>query len=223
MFDRERKKSFLIVAGIFTFLFLMIFLMTTGTNGFIIDETVSFWAQEQSSPLLMTFMAYASVLGSTEMILIVTFIIGLVFLIRRSWRYFFFFFTVSVGGVILNFLLKILIQRARPGEEVSYIETFNLTLNIQSYSFPSGHVMRATIFFSFLIYLTYQLAKRTVVKFGLFIIFIALLIGTALSRVILDAHFVTDVVGGLLISIGWFFLCLYFFHKPRQSGLTFSR
>lgn len=222
MFDR-RNKLFLIVAAIFSVLFLIIFLMTTGTNGFIIDETVAFWAQDHSSKWLMTFMAYASVLGSTEMILIVTVIIGLVFLFKRSWRYFFFFFTVSVGGVILNFLLKILIQRERPGEEVSYIETFNLSLNIQSYSFPSGHTMRATIFFLFLIYLVYQFAKKTTIKFGSYIVFSALLIGAALSRVMLEAHFVTDVVGGLLISIAWFFLCLYFFHKPRQSGLTFIR
>src|SRR5690625_1676326 len=165
MFKERRKKSFLIVAAIFTALFLIVFLMTTGTNSFIIDETVSFWAQDISSKWFMKFMAYASMIGSTEMILIVTVIIGLVLLIKRSWRYFLFFFTVSVGGVILNFLLKVLIQRERPGEEVNYIETFNLTLNIQSYSFPSGHTMRATIFFLFLIYLIYQFGKRTVVKF----------------------------------------------------------
>lgn len=217
----QRKRKFLIISAIFTFVFLVIFLLTTGTNGFIIDETVAFWAQDQSSSLLMTFMSYASVLGSSEMILIVTVIIGLVLLIKRSWRYLFFFFTVSVGGVILNFLLKILIQRERPGEEVNYIETFNFTLNIQSYSFPSGHAMRATIFFLFLIYLVYQFGKRTFIKFGLYIIFIALLIGAALSRVILEAHFATDVAGGLFISVAWFFLCLYFFHKSHRRGLSF--
>src|SRR5699024_6106326 len=144
---QSRNKSFLIVASIFLFLFLILLLMTSGTQGFLIDENVSFWASGLSSKLTITFMEYASVLGSSEMILIVTVIIGLVFLIRLKWRQFFFFFTVSVGGVILNFLLMILIQRERPGDEVSYIEAFNYTLEVQSYSFPSGHTMRATIFF----------------------------------------------------------------------------
>jgi len=220
---RTKNKSPLIVAAIFLFLFLIVYLITTGTNGFIIDETISFWAQDQSAPWLITFMKYASVLGSSEMILLITIIVGLYFLIKRNWRYFFFFFTVSVGGVILNFLLKVLIQRERPGEETSYIETFNFTLNIQSYSFPSGHVMRATIFFLFLIYLVYQFTRRAFVKYSLYIIFIALLIGTALSRVLLEAHFATDVVGGVFVSIGWFFLCLYFFHKPHRRGLSFLR
>lgn len=220
MFVR-RKRLFLIISAVFFFFFLFVFLITTGTNGFIIDESISFWAQEQSSAFLMKFMAYASVLGSSEMILIVTVIIGIVFLFKRNWRYLFFFFTLSVGGVILNFLLKILIQRERPGEDISYIETFNLTLNIQSYSFPSGHAMRATIFFLFLIYLIYQFVQRSAIKYSLYILFIALLIGAALSRIILEAHFATDVVGGVFISIAWFFLCLYYFHRPQSRGLSF--
>lgn len=196
--------------------------MTSGTNGLIIDETVAFWAQEQSAGSFMNFIAYASVLGSSEMVLILTVIIGLVLLIRRSWRTFFFFFTVSVGGVILNFLLKVFIQRERPGDEASYIEVFNFTFNVQSYSFPSGHTMRVTIFFLFLIYLIYRSRRGLLVKYLLYIVFIALIIGTALSRIILDAHFATDVIGGLVIALAWFFFCLYFFHKKR-SGFSFIR
>lgn len=218
----SRNKSFLIVSAIFLFLFLIVFLMTSGTNGLIIDETVAFWAQAQSAGSFMNFISYASVLGSSEMVLILTVIIGLVLLIRRSWRPFFFFFTVSVGGVILNFLLKVFIQRERPGDEASYIEVFNFTFNVQSYSFPSGHTMRITIFFLFLIYLIYRSKRGLLVKYLLYIVFIALIIGTALSRIILDAHFATDVVGGLVISIAWFFLCLYYFHK-RRSGFSFIR
>lgn len=222
MLGSSRNKAFLIVSGIFLFLFLIVFLMTSGTNGLVIDETIAFWAQDQSSTSLMKLIAYASVLGSSEMVLLLTVLIGLILLIRRSWRNFLFFFTVSVGGVILNFLLKILIQRERPGDEASYIEVFNFSFNVQSYSFPSGHTMRATIFFLFLVYITLRFVNKAVIKYLVSILCIALLLGAALSRIILDAHFATDVAGGLLISVAWFFFCLYFFHK-RKSGFSFIR
>src|SRR5699024_11275784 len=73
--------------------------------------------------------------------------------------------------VFLNLALKLLIHRERPGDEAKYIDVFNYQLEMQSYSFPSGHTMRATIFFLFLIYLVYYFGKRTLTKWILFVLF----------------------------------------------------
>lgn len=198
-------------------------MITTGTTGIIIDETVAYWADQNKTAFIAGVMKYASFIGSSEMVLLITVIIGIVLLIKRSWRILFFFFTLSVGGVFLNLFLKLLIQRARPGDEVSYIEVFNLNLEIQSYSFPSGHTMRATILFLFLIYLTYKYINNTGIKMGYYFVFVLLIFAVALSRIMLDAHFVTDIAGAILVSIFWFFLILYFFHKPkRANSLMFS-
>lgn len=136
---------------------------------------------------------------------------------------FFFFFSVSVGGVLLNFVLKTLIKRARPGDEVSYIEAFNVQLEVQSYSFPSGHTMRAAILFMFLIYLSHKYLSRELTKYLSYAIYVILLLLVAASRVILDAHFVTDVIGALFISVAWFFICLYFFHKEERAIFPYNR
>ncbi|HLR70599.1 MAG TPA: phosphatase PAP2 family protein [Pseudogracilibacillus sp.] len=221
---RTRKRIFLIIAAVFLFLFIVVAFLTTGTQGFLIDETVAYWADQNATSFMASLMKYASFIGSSEMVLLVTVITGFVLLVRRSWRNFFFFFVLSVGGVFLNLLLKMVIQRARPGDEVSYIEVFNLNLEIQSYSFPSGHTMRATILFLFLIYLTYQVHKKTAFKLISYIVYTVLIIAVALSRIMLDAHYVTDIAGAILISCAWFFICLYFFYKPkRTSFLSFSR
>src|SRR5699024_11717250 len=106
------------------------------------------------SALIHKLMEIASVIGSSEMILVITVMIGLVLLIRRSWRHFFFFFVVSVGGVALNLALKMLIQRARPADETKFIEVFDFSFELQSYSLSTGHTMRATTLFLFLIYLS---------------------------------------------------------------------
>ena len=213
-----RNKTFLIVSGVFFFLFLMVVFITTSNSGFVLDETVAYWADQNQTAWLMKLMEIASVIGSSEMVLIITVIIGLVFLIRRSWRHFFFFFVVSVGGVVLNLGLKMLIQRARPGDEAKFIEVFNYSFELQSYSFPSGHTMRATILFLFLIYLTIYVLKKVSIKIILTVLFLGTLVSVALSRIMLDAHFVTDVLGAVVVSIAWFFLCLYFFYRPKQTG-----
>lgn len=219
---QTRKKSYIITAAVFLFLFFIVTLLTSGDSGFLIDESVGYWADGLSPPFVLKMMEVVSVLGSSEIILIVTVIIGLVLLIKLQWRNLFFFFTVSVGGVIVNFLLKMVIKRERPGEEVSYIEAFNMQLEIQSYSFPSGHTMRATILLLFIMYLTYLFASSQLVKVGSYVVYSILLILIAASRIILDAHFMTDVIGALFAATSWFFFVLYFFHKDERAMFSFN-
>lgn len=218
----RRKKGFLIGSGVFLFLFLMLIFFMSGVQGQLLDEQVAYWAANKDSGVIGKLMEYASFLGSSELVLLVTVIIGIVLLVMLKWRQLFFFFVLSVGGVFLNLALKLLIHRERPGDEAKYIDVFNYQLELQSYSFPSGHTMRATIFFLFLIYLVYYFGKRTLTKWILFVLFSVLTIAVPLSRVILDAHFATDVIGAVFISFAWFFLCLYFFHKPKETGISFS-
>ena len=217
-----KNKRFLILSGVFFLLFLVVVLITSGNAGFLMDESVGYWADQNDSALIHKLMEIASVIGSSEMILVITVIIGLVLLIRRCWRHFFFVFIVSVGGVALILALKMLIQRARPGDETKFIEVFDFQFELQSYSFPSGHTMRATILFLFLIYLSIFALKRVSVKVISTIIYLALIFAVALSRVMLEAHYVTDVLGGVVASVAWFFLCLYFFYRPKERGYSFS-
>ncbi|HLS65912.1 MAG TPA: phosphatase PAP2 family protein [Pseudogracilibacillus sp.] len=211
-----RRKSYLVTSVIFFLLFIIVTLYTSGTQGFLLDETVAYWADDMTSSRFLALMNIMSMLGSSELILIVTVLIGLILLIRRSWTNFFLFFVLSVGGVVLNLVLKMLIRRDRPGDEVSYIEVFNMELQLQSYSYPSGHTMRATILCLFLIFLTIVYLRRNASKIIISALCILLLGFIALSRVVLDAHHVTDVIGAIFVSLTWFFLCLYFFHKQRS-------
>src|SRR5690625_5336732 len=109
-------------------------------------------------------MELVSMLGSSEMILFVTFGIAAIFAIRKNWSFMIFFLIVSVGGVFLNLLLKLLFQRERPGE-MSNIEVFNYSLEIPSYSFLSGHMMRATIVLVFLMYIRARFFGNAALRF----------------------------------------------------------
>jgi len=216
---RSKNKAFLIVSAVFFLLFAVVAFITTANSGVALDERMTDWASQNDAAWVQKLMEIASVIGSSELILLVTIIIGLVLLIRRSWRHFFFFFILSVGSVVLNLVLKLLVQRARPGDEASFIEVFNYSFELQSYSFPSGHTARAAVLFLFLIYLALYSMKGVAFKIISTIIYIALIVSVALSRVMLDAHYATDVLGAVVFAIAWFFLCLYFFYRPRERGL----
>lgn len=218
---RDKNKGFLIVGGVFLFLFLLVALMSSTEQGMLLDENVGYWASGIESSLVLNVMKLISVLGSTSAVLVITVLIGLVFLIKRNWNYFFFFFTVSVGGVILNLALKMLIQRERPGDVASNIEVFNFEFDIPSYSFPSGHTMRATILFLFLAFLASQLVRNSLVKYGAYVVCVVLVLLVALSRVLLDAHFVTDILGAMVMSVAWFSLCGFVFIRRKEQRHTY--
>src|SRR5690625_210680 len=215
-----KSKIPLIGAGVFLFLFIVVALLTTGTQGFLLDENVAYWADQQTNAVFLKLMEIASVLGSSEMILLITVIIGIVFIVKGNWRHFFFFFILSVGGVLVNLGLKMLVRRARLGNEISYIEVFDFNFELQSYSYPSGHTMRATILLLFLMYVAFYFGKRMYMQIIAYVIYAILIVFVALSRVILEAHFFTDILGAIIISFAWFLLCFYLFYKPKRASYS---
>ncbi|MDQ0257314.1 undecaprenyl-diphosphatase [Evansella vedderi] len=178
-----------------------------------LDETILAWANALSHPLFLQGMAIITYLGSSEFIILLMLITIIALIIfKRDWFNSIFILWLTVGGIVLNFGLKILFQRERPGE-MSYIEVFGISMEIASYSFPSGHTMRSVLLFSFFIYLSYTYLKNTSLRLASYTFCLLLIIGVFLSRVILDAHFPTDIIAAICVSISWFFFSLYYLPK----------
>lgn len=100
--------------------------------------------------------------------------------------------------VILNQLLKHIIQRPRPTEHRIIDET--------GYSFPSGHSMVSMAFYGFLIYLIYQYIENKYWKYFLCVILSVLILFIGISRIYLGVHYPSDVVGGFCFSIAYLIL-----------------
>lgn len=205
--------------------FILVTFVFTASNGYVYDQSIIDWVNSITSTSIEKVMEVISMLGSSEVILLVTFIITAIFAFKRNWIFTIFFLTVSVGGVALNFVLKFLFQRERPGGDVSYIEVFNFSLEIPSYSFPSGHTMRITILLLFLLYISFRFIKSTGLKVLSYLACIVTMIGVALSRLFLEAHFLSDTLGAISISIVWFCLCLLIFKKyqPQRTHAIYRR
>ncbi len=102
-------------------------------------------------------------------------------------------------AVILNFVLKNIIQRPRPTE--------HRLIDESGYSFPSGHSMVSMAFYGYIMYLILKNVKNKYVKVIYSVFIGALIICIGLSRVYLGVHYASDVVGGFMIALSY--LTLY--------------
>lgn len=169
----------------------------------------------KGSGFILGFMKVMTELGSSEAILLLTTLLLVWLWLKNERKLFWFFFSLSAGGVLLNFGLKLLYQRERPGVERE-IEVFGSSLDLISYSFPSGHTMRSVIFLLFLIYFTKTITKRWMAE-GIVIASIFFIIAIPLSRVVLDVHYITDIIAAVLISVSWFYGWLFIF-ESKSTG-----
>jgi undecaprenyl-diphosphatase len=121
-----------------------------------------------------------------------------------------------------NLLVKGVIQRPRP--TVDLVDVFQF---LDSYSFPSGHVMFYVGFFGFLWFLVYTLLKRSALRTSMLILLGILIALVGMSRIYLGQHWASDVVGAyllgslmLVVNVGFYRWGQkrFFFHPPKRRG-----
>ena len=108
---------------------------------------------------------------------------------RRNWRESFLVFFSGGLAIIIDQLLKFLIQSPRPF--LAFTNVLPLFPET-GYAFPSGHAA----FFSSLAFALFFINRKT----GFIFMFFALLIG--LARIIAGVHFPIDILGGFLLGFG---------------------
>lgn len=123
--------------------------------------------------------------------------ISLVYLFfKKELAYLYALIITFIGAEGSAFVMKILINRARPGPDIAYyLET--------SKSFPSGHATAAMAFYGFATYyIIHHINKKSKKSFYIFLG--ALLIGLiGFSRLYLGEHYLSDVLGGFLVGGLW--------------------
>lgn len=113
---------------------------------------------------------------------------------------------------LVNVLIKDFIRRPRPA--VNLVEVFRV---LDSYSFPSGHVMFYIGFFGFLWFLVFTLLKRSWIRTLLLILLGSLIALVGVSRIYLGQHWASDILGATLLggALLVFIIQLYRWGKKR--------
>ncbi len=118
---------------------------------------------------------------------------------------------VSYIVVILLYFLfdKVIIVNFRPV----------LIDGVDEPSYPSSHTMTALFVFLSAIPMVNYLINKKPIKITVNVLLILLAIFTVGGRILSGAHWMSDIVGGVLISIGLLYIYLYFFemvHKKEE-------
>jgi membrane-associated phospholipid phosphatase len=147
---------------------------------------------------LMLFVTHWHSVGG---VLVMVALLGWWLYARRAWYWLLALVFTVPGGMLLNVLLKITFQRARPRFDEPL-------LTLSTYSFPSGHAVAATLLYGFLAaYLTrhaHSWAERIVVT--LLACLMVALVGA--SRMYLGAHYLTDIMAALAEGCAWLVVCI---------------
>lgn len=162
----------------------------------IIDHSVLNSILPFRTPRLSSAMIDVTAMGSvTVLTILVVVLSGFLYFIKKGYVALH-LIIASIGSGVINQILKAFFERERP--EITY-----RLVDVQGFSYPSGHSMSAAaIYFTLAIIFSSLLrgaGQKTIIA-GLFF-FIICLIG--FSRIYLGVHYFSDVSAGILMGISW--------------------
>jgi len=192
---RYRAVFFRLVLVLFAIGFAVLTFLVVTTPSFEIDLQITQAIQYIRFPFFAELMILVSWPGfSPQTVIITGLLILLIYGLGLHWE--------AVMALIasflstgINILVKDLIQRPRPAAgPVNVIDVLN------SYSFPSGHVMFYLSFFGFIGFLAYSLMKPSLKRSLLLALFGGLIVLIGASRIYLGQHWASDVLGAYLLG-----------------------
>lgn len=181
--------------------------VTTGQPLVGLDVALAQSLHASASELTISFFRRFTMLGSEGVVVIGFLVAGLLIWKRRrllaiGWA------IALIGGGILNASLKGLYTRPRP--------TFDHPIYIaKGWSFPSGHAMSTWIAMGMLVYLALEVVKSPPRRAILVTAALAFSVSMGFSRMVIGAHYLTDVLAGFAAGTVWLGACV--------SGLEIAR
>jgi membrane-associated phospholipid phosphatase len=182
-----------------------------------LDSAAALWAHHNGGPGTRRLLEDITTLATTTGVAAIAVVVAAVELIRvRSWAIPAFLAVVTLGDSLVTNAIKEVVARARPA-----IEPAAAALGP---SFPSGHSSTAAAFFAALALLAGR-RRSARARAALAGVAVGVAVAVACSRVMLDLHWVSDVVAGLALGWGWFAVCaiafggwLLEFGEPVQAA-----
>jgi membrane-associated phospholipid phosphatase len=195
--DDQRRRYLLLRLG------LLVFMLVVGLASIARVYTVlplDLWftreLQENQYLLIARVMYGISIFGYDPYALI-TVAAGVVLVSAAlGWRAGAYLLAVTAAQGLINAALKLLIGRPRPVE--SAVDVF---VPEHGNSFPSGHVMFYTVFFGMLLFFAWTHIKRAALRRVCVIMLLVLIALIGPSRIILGAHWLSDVIAAYLIGL----------------------
>lgn len=143
----------------------------------------------------IAFLKVLTFVGTPQFLTGIVVVAAVILWRRHRFRLMAFLIVTAAAGGLIDSIVKILVNRDRPN-------LANPIIPLHGKSFPSGHAMSSTIVYGALLLIFFPVIPkrwRAPSIWGVAILVAA--IGT--SRLALGVHYITDVVGGVLLGAAW--------------------
>jgi undecaprenyl-diphosphatase len=155
------------------------------------DNAVRAWFLAHQNPALYKIAAVLTWIGSPTVMVIVAIVAGVWFYRGRGRSKAGVIVAAPAAGGLLAGGMKLLYGRARPAGAA--------LINERTFAFPSGHAATSA---AVMVTLCYVLARERIISWPVAIVIggiVPLIVG--LTRLYLDVHWTTDVVGGWTVGL----------------------
>jgi undecaprenyl-diphosphatase len=167
----------------------------------VVDEQVERWLAAHRTPLLTEIMFVVTFFGSGYMIFGAATVVAVTLIEQGDRRRLLELILVVPGGILLNQVLKLAIQRPRPHLDEPLLELF-------TYSFPSGHAMSSTLLYGLLAVFRARHLHDRRWREAVYVAAALVVLLVGFSRMYLGVHYPSDVVAGAVAGTAWLLLCV---------------
>jgi len=189
-----------VAAGAGSAFLVLAMAMSLGGGLVELDDALASALSLSMPPSLLWLLSWFTYLGDRNLLTVIAVGMTAGLLWRRLWGLALACAVVTGGAGALNQALKQLFQRVRP----EYVHGY---ANADGWSFPSGHASAALAVYGFACYLALRsLPVRWHVP--CLATAAALIAAIGVSRVLLQVHYLSDVIAGFALSLAWLALCL---------------
>lgn len=180
------------------------------------DQEIISVIGQLESPAMTRVMKFFTMIGSgIPVVIIVLITMFVLYRVLGHRRELLFLAAGVLGSVMLNTILKVLFQRARP--EIHRIIEEN------GYSFPSGHSMTVFSMYAALTFLVWTHVPSRLGRILLIVLSSLLIVAIGTSRIYLGVHYPSDVVGGYFMSGCWMAACIWFYQRYEERRMLSLR